>query len=260
MDGAGPVRLLQLTDFHLLAEAAGELKGCVTQQSLERAIEAALDGTAPPDAVLATGDLSQDGSRASYLRMRDLLASLGVPVWCIPGNHDDPAVMAEVLSAAPFGYCGDYALGAWRLVMLSTWDGDRGGGRLSAEELQRFAAVLEAATQAHVLVVLHHHPVPSGSWLDKVALENADAFFAVADSCARVRGIVWGHVHQEHDSQRRGVRLLGTPSTCFQFVPGATESAVDPDAGPAWRWLELGRDGRIVTRLGRIGRPERNPR
>jgi 3',5'-cyclic-AMP phosphodiesterase len=145
--------------------------------------------------------------------------------------------------------------GELALVMLSTWDGDRGGGRLPDEELLRLADVLEHSAEPHVLVVLHHHPVPVGSWLDKVALDNADEFLAVTDSCARVRGILWGHVHQAHDSVRRGVRMLGTPSTCFQFVPRVPRSDVDPDAGPGWRWLELMPDGRIATRVGAAPKP-----
>lgn len=255
MGGDRPLRLLQLTDSHLRAAADGALKGWRTRESLELALRAALDGEAAPDAILATGDLSQDGSAASYGHLRDLLGGLGVPVFCIPGNHDHPQTMAAELSQPPFHYCGDHGLGAWRLAMLATWDGDRGGGRLPEQELQRLAATLERAAEPHVLVVLHHHPVPMNSWLDKVALDNADEFLAVTDSCPRVRGVLWGHVHQAYDSERRGVRMLGTPSTCFQFVPRVRQSDVDPDAGPGWRWLELGGDGRIATRVGAAPKP-----
>jgi 3',5'-cyclic-AMP phosphodiesterase len=244
-----PLRLLQLTDSHLYAEPDGELKGWRTLHSLEATVAAALEGEDLPDAVLATGDMSQDGSAASYGHLRRVFGAIGVPVYCLPGNHDDPETMERELSQAPFHYCGDHALGRWRVVMLSTWDGDRGGGRLSTAELQRLASVLEGAPEPHALVVLHHHPVPMESWLDKVALDNADEFLRVIDGCARVRGVVWGHVHQVHESQRRGVRLLGSPSTCFQFRRRAERSDVDPDAGPGWRWLTLLPDGRIVTRV-----------
>jgi 3',5'-cyclic-AMP phosphodiesterase len=250
-----PLRLLQLTDCHLLAAPDGQVKGWRTRESLRLTLEAALDGAAPPDAILATGDLSQDGSAESYRHLRDLIGAVGAPVYCIPGNHDDPPTMAAELSQPLFHYCGDHPLGRWRLVMLATWDGDRGGGRLSQQELHRLGRVLEHGTEPHVLVVLHHHPVPTGSWLDKVALDNADEFFAVADSCARIRGVLWGHVHQAQDTQRRGIRMLGTPSTCFQFRPRVQKSDVDPDAGPAWRWLELLGDGRIVTRIESAPKP-----
>jgi 3',5'-cyclic-AMP phosphodiesterase len=250
-----PVRLLQVTDSHLRAAPDGQLKGWRTRDSLQLALSAALDGAAPPDAILATGDLSQDGSPESYRHFRDILGDLGVPVLCIPGNHDHPGNMAAELSAPPFRYCGDHAFGAWRLVMLSTWDGDRGGGRLSPGELRRLASAVERSREPHVLVVLHHHPVPTESWLDKVALDNTDEFFAVTDSCARIRGMVWGHVHQVQESYRRGVRMLATPSTCFQFMPRVSKSDVDPAAGPGWRWLELLPDGRIVTQVEHAPKP-----
>jgi 3',5'-cyclic-AMP phosphodiesterase len=250
-----PLRLLQLTDSHLRAAPDGKVKGWRTRESLQLALDAALATEAPPDAILATGDLSQDGSPESYRQLRDILGGVGVPVFCIPGNHDHPETMAATLSRPPFHYGGDHAMGRWRLVMLSTWDGDRGGGRLSVDELQRLRQVLRQPPEPHVLVVLHHHPVPTGSWLDKVALENTAEFLTVIDSCASVRGVVWGHVHQVQESQRRGVHMLGTPSTCFQFLPKVRKSDVDPEAGPGWRWLQLLPDGRIVTRLGSAPKP-----
>jgi 3',5'-cyclic-AMP phosphodiesterase len=255
MSGDRPLRMLQLTDSHLRAARDGEVKGWVTRLSLELALAAALDGEARPDALLVTGDLSQDGSPASYRWARELFGPLGVPVLCIPGNHDDPAIMAAELSGEPFRYCGDHAFGDWRLVLLSTWDGDRGGGRLPAGELERLEQVLGRASEAHVLLVLHHHPVPNGSWLDKVALDNAADFLAITDRHERIRGVLWGHVHQSYDQWRNGVRMLGTPSTCFQFVPGGTTSVVDAHAGPAWRWLELLPDGRIETRVCSAPKP-----
>lgn len=250
------LRLLQLTDSHLRAAPDGTVKGWPTLQSLRLAVDVALQGQEPPDAILATGDISQDGSPESYRHFRDIMGALGVPVFCIPGNHDHPGHMAAELSRPPFHYCGEHAFDRWRLVMLSTWDGDRGGGRLPREELRRLGEAIENPPEPHVLVVLHHHPVPIDSWLDKVALDNAAEFFAVTDSCARIRGIVWGHVHQAHESHRRGVRMLGTPSTCFQFRPRVSKSDVDPGAGPGWRWLDLLPDGRIVTRIERAPRPE----
>ena len=255
MDAERPLRLLQLTDSHLRAAADGELKGWRTLESLESALEAALAGQDLPDAILATGDLSQDGSPESYGHLRRVLGAVGVPVFCIPGNHDHPPTMAAELSSPPFHYCGDHRLGPWRLVMLSSWDGDRGGGRLAPDELQRFEAVLDRAPEPHLLVVLHHHPVPVGSWLDKVGLDNADDFMRLADGDSRIRGIVWGHVHQVFERQRRGMQLLAAPSTCFQFQRGAPTSDLDATRGPGFRWLELLPDGRISTRVGWVPLP-----
>jgi Icc protein len=58
----------------------------------------------------------------------------------------------------------------------------------------------------------------------------------------------WGHVHQSFDRRRHGVRLLGTPSTCAQFLPLSNEFAVDARP-PAYRRLILRCDGTIETEV-----------
>ena len=81
-----------------------------------------------------------------------------------------------------------------------------------------------------------------------MALQNSRAFFTVVDRHPAVRGIVFGHVHQAHDGFRGGVRILGTPSTCAQFLPGSDRFQVDPRP-PAYRHLVLRANGAIGTRL-----------
>ncbi len=76
-----PLHLVQLTDTHLLAEPDGVMLGIPLRDSLRRVVEAIQrDGAPPPDRVLVTGDLSQDGTPASYGAVGQLLASLGVPM------------------------------------------------------------------------------------------------------------------------------------------------------------------------------------
>ena len=60
------VLLVQLTDSHLFAEAGGKLLGMDTGESLQRVVDLVIDEHPSVDLILATGDLSQDGSLASY--------------------------------------------------------------------------------------------------------------------------------------------------------------------------------------------------
>lgn len=71
------------------------------------------------------------------------------------------------------------------------------------------------------------------------------------DACPRVRGVLWGHIHQELDVERNGVRLLATPSTCIQFAPRSDDFALD-HLLPGYRWLRLHADGRIETGVSRL--------
>jgi Icc protein len=155
--------------------------------------------------------------------------------------------MREILASPPFQLGGVVRQGNWSVIPLNTWAPGDAGGTLSPDELEFLDRSLEGASAGHCLVTLHHQPVPMGSrWLDSVPLRNADEFLAVCDRHANLRGIVWGHVHQESDRERRGVRLLSTPATCAQFTPGSDTFALD-SRPPGYRWIELQPDGRIDT-------------
>ena len=241
-----PTRIVQFTDLHLYGAADGRLRGIATLPSLEAAIAAARAGEAPWEAVLLTGDLVQDDP-AGYQHVRRLFGASPVPVYCIPGNHDEPGPMRAALAAEPFRICGSARHGEWLFVMLDSYQHGLAAGRLGDSELARLDAALAAHADQHALVCLHHHPVAAGSrWLDTVGLENGAALFEVLDRHRNVRAVLWGHVHQAYDGERRGVRLLGTPSTCAQFRPGVDHFAID-QRPPAYRWLELHADGRVES-------------
>ena len=86
--------------------------------------------------------------------------------------------------------------------------------------------------------------------LKRTQLRNAAAFWAVADRHPNLRAVAWGHVHQAFDAERAGphgpVRLLGTPSTCAQFLPRSDDFRMDTRP-PAWRWIDLHPDGSLST-------------
>ena len=88
------------------------------------------------------------------------------------------------------------------------------------------------------------------AWLDQQMLSDAEAFFEVLGRFPLVRGVLWGHVHQELDRRCGDLRLLCTPSTCIQFMPGQSDFAVDTCA-PGYRWLELSGDGSLATGVSR---------
>ena len=242
------MRLIQFTDTHLYGSAEQALRGIATWPTLRATLMHAASGIAAADAILVTGDLVQDDP-AGYTLFRELFAPLGKRVLCIPGNHDDPVAMQTALYAAPFQYCGEYGDDKWRVVLLDSFLPGSAAGQLTKSTLQQLDAALTAADGRHVLICLHHHPVPMRSrWLDTVGLTNAEDFFAVVDRHASVRGILWGHVHQAYDALRNGVRLLATPSTCAQFLPGADDFAIDSKP-PAYRLLQLNSNGSIATEI-----------
>jgi Icc protein len=248
---AQPVTLLHVTDTHLHAAADSRMRGVNTLDTLAQVLATVqADPVWPPAGVLATGDLVQDESSLGYERFKTSMADLGTPVYCIPGNHDDPVLMAKALCEAPFQVGGEIRLGNWTLVMLSTHRPGDDAGYLDDAALQNLNASLAANANQHVLIVMHHHPIPMHSaWLDGVGLREPEKFLGLVERHDNVRGILWGHVHQASDRTHNGMRMLSTPSTCSQFLPEAEFFALDQQP-PGFRWLNLMPDGTIDTRVG----------
>lgn len=242
------VRILQISDPHLFADPKGRLRGAETLSSLRHVLAHAMRRRTSIDAVLCTGDIVNDDA-GGYPHFARELTALGKPVYCVPGNHDNQAVMRRALSQAPFQVGGYVDLGsAWRVVLLDSCLAGKASGRISATELKALEAAL-AGTDRYAMVCMHHHPVVMSShWLDAVGIENADELFEVLDAHSRVRVVNWGHVHQCFDGRRKGVRLLATPSTGGQFLPLSDEFALD-QRPPAYRRLVLQSDGTIDTEV-----------
>jgi Icc protein len=170
----------------------------------------------------------------------------------LPGNHDDRHKMEAAL-VDHTRLCREIRSERWTILLLDSQVAGEVGGTLGEEELQRLDTALKAAEEEglYSLVCLHHQPVPVGCrWLDEQMVSDAEAFFEVLDRYSSVQAVLWGHVHQEIDRQRNGVRLLASPSTCVQFAAGSESFKAD-DQPPGYRWLELHPDGRLETGVSR---------
>lgn len=207
------------------------------------------DGDWRANLVVVTGDLIQDDSIGAYEHFCDLLGALGLPVHCVPGNHDIRALMRDALAEPPFFYCASVEAGNWLITGLDSCVADHAGGHLASAEFARLDATIADSSARNVMICLHHPPVPIGSkWLDTVGLNNGDEFLQRISATGKVRLAIFGHVHQPYDADHNGVRIIATPSTCRQFAPGSDEFAVD-DSAPAYRRINLRTDGTFAHEL-----------
>lgn len=247
------LRVVQITDCHLFASTEGKLLGLNTQFSLDRVLELVEQQHAGMDVILATGDLAQDASITAYERLFKRLHQFNAPIYWMKGNHDNLEPMLETFAAERERVSPCVAeTGDWTLILLDSTIPGKVPGELYQDDLEFLKQALATARGRHILVSLHHHPIPMGcDWLDTQIVKNANDFFALIDQEPRVRGILWGHVHQEFDGERKGVRLFSTPSTCVQFKPQSHDFAVDT-AAPGYRWLNLHADGSIDTGVERV--------
>ncbi len=254
----GGFKVLQVTDCHLFASPEGELRNMRTLDTLNAVLaQASLE--ARPDAILATGDIAQQAHPATYATfLAAVRARFDAPLVCVPGNHDSEPMLSSALPAVPVtlplaGYGdGSEAANRWRIVGIDTHIEGETGGRAGSSVRARLAREIGEASE-HVLVAGHHAPIPIGTdWLDVHRIEDGDELLAClgaqGPSDSPVRAYVFGHVHQAVDAERGSLRLLASPSTCFQFTPKSAGFGVD-DKPPGYRWLTLHADGSLATEV-----------
>lgn len=245
------IRIVQLSDCHLFKSTEGKLLGLNTEHSLAQVMDLIRVEQPAVDLVLATGDLSQDGSSDSYARFHQTMAAFACPVYWLPGNHDLTDIMANHKAARSMSPCV-IDQGAWRIVMLDSTIRGKVPGNFTDSELRFLEQSLQDSAGKHVMIALHHQPVPVGSeWLDQQIVGNAAEFFKVVDKFTNVRAIIWGHVHQVFEAERNGVQLMSVPSTCVQFLPQSQDFAVDK-ANPGYRWIDLEANGSLTTGVSRV--------
>ncbi|HSP00723.1 MAG TPA: 3',5'-cyclic-AMP phosphodiesterase [Thioalkalivibrio sp.] len=251
-----PLHVVQITDPHLGTPESGMYGVKLdTGDTLTRVLNDICRTAPDADLMLATGDLAEHPVSATYEQLRQLLRGLPMPVHCLAGNHDETKLMEEHLNAPGLDCAKIISREDWLLVLLDSTVPGQAGGRLSEHELEFLEETLSRHPARNALVCLHHPIVSIGSaWMDRMQLANAEPLFNILDRHPQVRGVLFGHIHQDFEATRRGVRLIGSPSTCLQFLPGSKDFALDA-LPPAWRQLTLHPDGRIETRVHYVDDP-----
>jgi len=252
---ANTYSLLQLTDCHLPASVDQNYYDICPDQQLADICRAIRKETTVSDLLLLTGDLvHHSGNSASYQRLLSACEGLAKERAWIPGNHDPAELMADFAQLRT----GVTELGNWLIILLDTTsqpDG-KGSGSISEIELQRLQGLLESSSDKHVLLVMHHNPVALGApWQNQIMLQNAAAFWQVVEVYSQIRGVIFGHLHQSHQLEHRGMPLYCSPSTSIQYRSDTLEPEVereDEKALPGFRHYLLHPDGSIESGVKRI--------
>jgi len=243
------VRLLHLTDHHLFEDREAVLHGTITYETLSTVIEHIRDSKYRADAIIITGDLIQDDSETAYIRFQELIKVLGLPVYCVPGNHDIKLIMQKLLSVDKFHYCPSVHHGNWLITGIDSCVDGKAGGFISPDGLNALRKQLSRTNAENVAILLHHPPLPMNSeWLDQMGLHNSEDFWQAITASGKVRTAIFGHVHQEFDQTVDKVRVIGTPSTCAQFKPLNATFSID-EKPPGYRLIDLHINGTIETKV-----------
>ena len=242
--------LAQISDLHFLphgtlAFGRVDVAGC-----LERAIDHLAALQPRPDAVLITGDLTNDGDAAVWAELTGVLARLDAPVYPLPGNHDDRELMRSAfahldLFPAQGPLCFAVELGPLRLIGLDSLVPGDPAGELGAEQLAWLDARLGEAPQTPTLVALHHPPFRTGiDHMDAMMLTDGAALAAVIGRHppggarpvrprAPLGAMPLRRHHRPDRAGRRARRAAGAPRRAAALDQGAAGHAAARMAGRA---------------------------
>ena len=244
------MKIIQITDLHL-NESSQKQAGLDpyappidTNKSFESVKnEIKKDNTS--DFILVTGDIAQEPTDKAYQRIKALLQDFKTPCYCLSGNHDDTTKLRKHCNQDQLYTINQLDKNGWRIIFLDTSKPECVDGHLSPTQLNHLKAQLD--TQLHVLIAMHHPPVPIHSkWMDQLGLQEPESFLQVINDSTQVKAVVFGHIHQEFDEIHNHVRFLGTPSTCTQFVKEMDNFMIS-DLSPAYRKIHLEENGLIKT-------------
>jgi 3',5'-cyclic-AMP phosphodiesterase len=216
-----PVLLAQLSDLHI----CDEWEGVDPRHRVERVVERIRSLPDPVDALVVTGDLTDDADEQEYEWVRRLLESLDVPVHVLPGNHDDRARLRQAFDLPGTGEEPiDYSamVGALRLVVFDSIVPGQDPGAYDEGRLRRLEEELDRAPETPTLLALHHPPLTTAhpGW-DAINLPAADrrSLAEVVAKHPQLLAIVGGHLHRVAAGALAGVPVVSAPSACLQALP-----------------------------------------
>ncbi len=239
--------LAQLTDTHVVG-AANEVELYVdNNRRLAQAVDRLNAETVQPDAVLITGDLSENGTPEEMNVIVAELDRLRAPVLPLPGNHDRRDTFRSAFDMKWASENSDQTHLSWvvsldsasepvQVIGLDTVVPGCHGGAFDHERELWLGAVLADASDCPTVIAMHHPPFNSGiHWMDEMGLVGADAFADLVSDHPNVVRILCGHLHRPITTTVGGVTttvgLSTTHHVGLNLDPNATPEVIRDPAG-----------------------------
>ncbi|MCE3231019.1 MAG: phosphodiesterase [Alphaproteobacteria bacterium] len=217
--------IAQISDTHIVPKGQDwkSLPETEVATRLKRIVEAINSLTPKPDVVLLTGDTIDDGGKEGYDHLKEILKSLSMPLYVIPGNHDDREDMRVAFQHEDYmprdGFIhyviDDHPI---RLVALDTVIPGETHGLLCQERVDWLGHVLQENREKPTLIFMHHPLIKTGQKiLDHVKCFTPDGFEDLIRSFPNIRGIIAGHNHRPCMTLFGGALCFVAPSVAPQF-------------------------------------------
>lgn len=242
------VRVVQITDLHILPEAGQMLVGIDSALSLDKVLDDIRRLSPSADLIIASGDLTDNGSAKSYQRLQALLNQLDCPVYVLAGNHDEVDVMQSELVAGNIFFQRYLDCEYWKLIFVNTKNEGDPHGLIDKNEIEWLKGELEKSAQRPVLLIMHHTPLKLCA-SPSCRLENADELLDLLSRFENVRAVIAGHTHNDVEETHGQLRIMTTPSTMVQVWHNQEEAINTNDGFWHFHKADLSRHGYRVLDL-----------
>lgn len=207
------LKFLVFSDLHLV-DTGETSHGLDTYTRFAAGVDWVNTHHSDADFVVLAGDLADLGFKGAtepYKRLKSLVDRFTVPCHITVGNHDNRDSFVAHFgeeTRAETG-CIDKVVDAkgHRTILLdSVVEGEEHthGGALSQVQLDWLGARL-AEHPGPVNVVLHHHANPLHTMVDRIRLDNPEAFAEVLKTHGDIRQVIAGHVHYTSTAMWHGI-------------------------------------------------------
>lgn len=216
------IKFIQITDPHILEDDNSKLYNLPINEIQYEIISEVKKIESEIDFILITGDISDKGTVDSYINAKNIYSSLAIPLYWLPGNHDDLTAMNVFNNDENINYQRSFSIREFHFILLnsvaiSSKGKNRSSGVLSHVELYQLEAELRRNTTKLVVIALHHPPIRSGTWKDDRMLENAKEFLDLIKYHKNVKLVLFGHQHHIHESMFDNIQFYSPPSASFHF-------------------------------------------
>jgi Icc protein len=217
--------IAQISDTHLSVRGQKTCGVAPMADNLRRCVESINAVDPMPDLVLLSGDVTNNFDRDEAELAAEILADLAMPLFVVPGNHDDRQILTEVFGpqGCKLNETGfvDYVIEGYplRIIALDTLDIGKAGGRVSAAQLDWLRARLNEKPQQPTLIFAHHPPLKLGvPETDQDGFVGADALGKLIAVYTNIERFLCGHVHLHINARWSGTMVCTAPSIGMQLT------------------------------------------
>lgn len=214
--------LLHISDTHLVG-GDEPLYGDVNADGLLGELLDQLTRTRlRPDAIVFTGDLTDQGEPDAYRKLRSLVepfaAELEADLVWVMGNHDNRAELRrQLLDEAPSMAPVDRVrmIDGLRIITLDSSVPGCHHGEITPDQLDWLADELGAPAPDGTILAMHHPPIPSVLDLAITVELRDQAPLGRVLRGTDVRAILAGHLHYSTNATFVGIPVSVASATCY---------------------------------------------